>query len=396
MNKNYLLIAVLMSVGMMTSCSSSDTEGKTTVGNPAVVNLNLGIKGTRASSTSALPTSSNTLTGEGTVNAFMSGLFDANSSTVTINTASATSISTTTQARKIYVAANTVNSDADKALFAACTSTTDFTRLKADLSYTTSDDGQTNSARNTVNSQQMTGLPMFGKDENCFTSFATSNTSSVTVPLGRLVARIDLNSLKSAFASTTAYPNASFTVHEIFMYNVNDVCTYGGTTSQNSALAESAGTTGKCEQTNASGAINSSLNDYAYLSSGALTNTGTGTGTDADPVVYITSTTPYYFYVFPHSSTSPTKLVIKGLFKTSSSDLTGTELYYPIIINDAAMSSNPITDNDVITANHIYQLDVTLKGRGVADPSQSITPATATVNFTVSGWTANSQTVVIQ
>ncbi|HRN16692.1 MAG TPA: hypothetical protein PLF38_06540, partial [Xylanibacter oryzae] len=140
-----------------------------------------------------------------------------------------------------------------------------------------------------------------------------------------------------------------------------------------------------------SGAINSSLNNYAYLSSGALTNTGTGS-----PVVYLTSTTPYYFYVFPHSSTSPTKLVIKGLFKTSSSDPTGTELYYPIIINDAAMSSNSITDNDVITANHIYQLDVTLKGRGVADPSQSITPATATVNFTVSGWTANSQTVVIQ
>ncbi|WP_238312007.1 hypothetical protein [Segatella paludivivens] len=394
MNKNYLLIAVLMSIGMMTSCSSSDTEGNPTVGNPAVVNLNLGIKGTRASSASALPTSSNTLTGEGTVNAFMSGLFDANSSTVTINTASATSITTTTQARKIYVAANTVNSDADKALFAACTSTTDFLGLKADLSYTTSDKGKDNSARNTVNSQQMTGLPMFGKDENCFASFATSNTSSVTVNLSRLVARIDLNSLKSAFASTTTYPNASFTVHEIFMYNVNDVCTYGGTASQNAALTES-GTTGKCEQTDAHGIINASLTNYAYLSSGALTNAGTGTGTDADPVVYLTSTTPYYFYVFPHSSTNPTKLVIKGLFKTSSGDA-GTELYYPIIINDAAMSTNSITNSDVLTANNIYQVSVTLKGRGVTDPSQNITPATATVNFAVTGWTANPQTVVIQ
>jgi len=374
----------------MTSCSSSDTEENATVGNPAVVNLNLGIKGTRASSTSALPTSSNTLTGEGTVTAFMSGLFDANSSTVTINTASQTSITTTTQARKILVAANTINSPADQDLFAKCTSTAAFKALTADLSYTTSANGQDNTPRNTVNSQQMTGLPMFGKDENCFSSFATSNTSSVDVTLGRLVARIDLNSLKSDFASTTTYPNASFTVHEIFMYNVNDVCTYGGTASQNAALTET-GTTGKCEQTNASGAINSPLNNYAYLSSGALTNTGTGS-----PVVYLTSTTPYYFYVFPHSSTSPTKLVIKGLFKTSSSDLTGTELYYPIIINDAAMSSNSITDNDVITANHIYQLDVTLKGRGVADPSQSITPATATVNFKVSDWTANTQTVVIQ
>ena len=391
MNKNYLLIAVLMSVGMMTSCSSSDTEGNPTVGNPAVVNLNLGIKGTRASSTSALPTISNDITtGEGLVNAFMSGLFDANSSTVTINTASQTSITTTTQARKIYVAANTAYTTADKALFAACTSTTDFAGLKADLSYTTSANGQDNSAKNTVNSQQMTGLPMFGKDENCFSSFATSNSSSITVNLARLVARIDLNSLKSDFASTTTYPNASFTVHEIFMYNVNDVCTDGGSDSQNTGLTES-GTIGKCEQTNTSGAINTSLNDYAYLSSGALTKAGTGTS----PVVYLTSTTPFYFYVFPHSSTSPTKLVIKGLFKTSSGDA-GTELYYPIIINDAAMSSNPITDNDVITANHIYQLDVTLKGRGVTDPSQNITPATATVNFTVSGWATSPQTVVIQ
>ncbi|BCS86155.1 hypothetical protein prwr041_20480 [Prevotella herbatica] len=380
----------------MTSCSSSDTEeGTTAKGSPAVVNLNLGIQGTRASSTSTLPTSSNTLTGEGTVNAFMSGLFDANGSTVTINTASQTSITTTTQARKIYIAANTVNSAADKNLFLGCTSTTDFTGLKADLSYTTSTDGQDNSAKNTVNSQQMTGLPMFGKDDNCFSSFATSNTSDVTVNLGRLVARIDLNSLKSAFASTTAYPTASFTVHEIFMYNVNDVCTYGGTASQNPALSESSGTTGKCEQTDASGAI-SSLNDYAYLSSGALTNVGAGTGTDADPVVYLTSTTPYYFYVFPHSSTNPTKLVIKGLFKTSSGDA-GTELYYPIIINDDAMSTESITtNNDVITANNIYQLDVTLKGRGVTDPSQNITPATATVHFAVTGWTANPQTVVIQ
>lgn len=197
--------------------------------------------------------------------------------------------------------------------------------------------------------------------------------------------------MKSDFANTTTYPNASFTVHEIFMYNVNDVCTYGGTASQNAALMET-GTTGKCEQTDAHGIINSSLTNYAYLSSGALTNAGTGS-----PVVYITSTQPFYFYVFPHSSINPTKLVIKGLFKTSSSDLTGTELYYPIIINDDAMSTENITtDNDVITANNIYQLDVTLKGRGVADPSQNITPATATVNLKIADWAARSQTVVIQ
>ena len=394
MNKNYLLLSAVLSVLLMTSCSSSDTEENPTAkGSPAVVNLALGIKGTRASSTSALPTSSNTLTGEGTVTAFMSGLFDANSSAVTINTASATSITTTTQARKILVAANTVNSTADQALFAACTSMTAFKALTADLSYTTSANGQDNTARNTVNSQQMTGLPMLGEDDNCFSSFATSNTSSVNVNLGRLVARIDMNSLKSAFASTTSYPTASFTVHEIFMYNVNDVCTYGGTASQNAALAES-GTKGKCEQTDGSGA-NPSLNNYAYLSSGALTNAGTGTGTDAAPVVYLTSTTPYYFYVFPHSSTNPTKLVIKGLFKTSGGD-TGTELYYPIIINDAAMSTNSITNSDVITANNIYQLDVTLKGRGVTDPSQNITPATATVTLKITDWTANAQTVVIK
>lgn len=390
MNKNYLLLSAMLSVLLMTSCSSSDTEEHTPVGNPATVNLSLGLQ-TRASSASAMPTSSSTYgTGEGTVTAFMSGLFDANSSTVTINTASAMSITTTTQARNILVAANTVNSPADQASFAARTSMTDFKTLPADLSYTTSTNGQANTRKNTVNSQEMTGLPMFGETDNCFSSFTTSTTSSVDVNLIRLVARIDLNSLKSDFASTTTYPTASFTVHEIFMYNVNDVCTYGGTASQNGALAESAGTTGKCEQTDANGLINSSLNNYAYLSSGALTNAGAGS-----PVVYLTATTPFYFYVFPHSSTNPTKLVIKGLFKTSSGDA-GTELYYPIIINDVAMSSNTITNNDVLTANNIYQLDVTLKGRGVPFPSQNITPATATVTLKITDWTANTQTVVIQ
>jgi len=170
------------------------------------------------------------------------------------------------------------------------------------------------------------------------------------------------------------------------MYNVNDICSYGGTPSQSSTLTES-GTVGKCEQTDATGAINSSLNNYAYLSSGALT-------LSTSP--YLTSTTPYYFYVFPHSATSPTKLVIKGRFKTSGTD-TGTILYYPIIINDAAMSQETITtDNDVVKANNIYSLSVSLKGRGVTDPSQNITPATATVTLTVTDWTVNTQTVVIK
>ncbi|WP_245601974.1 fimbrial protein [Xylanibacter oryzae] len=385
MNKNYVFIAVMMSLLMMTSCTSSDTGNGETSGSPAIVNLNLGLK-TRSSSTTALPNQAFTYgDGEGKVTAFYVGLFDGNQGKVTIDTKSETSISTTTQSRNILVAANTTNAAADKTAFTACKSMTDFKALTADLSYTTSADAQSNTACNTANAQKMTGLPMFGEVDNCFSSFASSNTSTVNVPLCRLVARIDLNSLTSDF-SQSSYPNASFIVNEIFMYNVNDICSYGGTPSQSASLAESE-TVGKCEQTNASGAINANLNSFAYLSSGALT-------LSTSP--YVTSSTPYYFYVFPHSSTNPTKLVIKGRFKTNSSD-TGTILYYPIIINDDVMSEESITtDNDVIKANNIYSLSVTIKGRGLTDPSQNIVPSTATVTFTVTDWATNSQTVVIK
>lgn len=103
MNKNYLLIAVLMSVGMMTSCSSSDTEENTPVGNPAVVSLELNGKAMTRSGAS---------TDEANISGGQAAAFDASGAIVGtvqifLTSASATpTINTTTQATQVSVVAN--------------------------------------------------------------------------------------------------------------------------------------------------------------------------------------------------------------------------------------------------------------------------------------------------
>lgn len=401
--KNYIYaLSALAMMGVMASCNSEESSADQSSATPkqAVVNITLGTRSTTRA-VGALPSDNGAdiSANEGKVNSYVISLFDTDGNLLNEYEkdayAASTPITTTTKARKILVAANPNVATP----FASAASITSFRDITSDLSYTTSTDGKANTAKNTVNSQKMTGLPMFVEADDKLTAFETVGTTSadVSLELSRLVARVALVKL-----DVSQLPSgASFTPQEIFMYNVNDKCTLGGTPSQSAGLKESSIATdaGKCEMTDANGALIATLTDYAYLSSGLLSLTK-----DANNQ-YVSATNPYFFYVFPHESANPTKLVVKGLYKSSAS-ATGTVCYYPIIVNHGQVGTTivhgsvtttgeAVTDDSQIKANSTYGISLSIKGEGSASPLIDSNSATANITMTVAAWSGYTQEVVV-
>src|SRR5574344_928759 len=140
MKRNYLLIAAAMSVGMMTSCSSSDTE-ETNVNSgtvPATVTLKFMTSNGLTRTSGAIPTSTTFGEGENAVSTCVVGVFDAapaegnsnDANTVTLvkktdaiakdkdgdNDQGKLEISTNTSAKYVYMAANINHDDVTTAL----------------------------------------------------------------------------------------------------------------------------------------------------------------------------------------------------------------------------------------------------------------------------------------
>jgi len=225
-------------------------------------------------------------------------------------------------------------------------------------------------------------------------SLTPSSTSSQSLTLSRVVSRVVLKSLSTNFGSTVGFANATFVPREIFMYNVNDQYQWNGTSS-------SSGTNLSGEITSGSpGALTaSSSSNTGYLSSGLLSSM---TGVAGTNTYLSTSNNPYFFYVFPNGATTPTKLIIKGIFyPKGATESTGEVMYYPIIINHS-QTGTTITDTDghtyvdgaafskdsQLATNTSYDLSITIQGRGVSSASQDITPSSASVTMTVANWTS--------
>jgi len=362
MNKNYLLIAVLMSVGMMTSCSSSDTEENTPVGNPAVVSLELNGKAMTRSGAS---------TDEANISGGQAAAFDASGAIVGtvqifLTSASATpTINTTTQATQVSVVAN----PGTTASFGSILNKGGLEAVKTDLASTTT-------AATTANSQNAKLLPKYG---NATFTFGTDSKASPTVDMYNLVAKIKLSSIKTDF-SGTGYAGATFVPKEVFLYNANTTCTFGGTGS-----APQIG-----ENTDTSYAV-TTPNNYYYLSSGIISSY------DEDH--------PTVFYTFPNTSAAtPTKLVIKGEFKPKDGD--PEVVYYPITINKfqdgttitkggSELTGADENDSKIVKSTS-YDVSITINGKGVKTPDSNITPATATITMKVMDWTDYTQAVTVK
>ena len=96
------------------------------------------------------------------------------------------------------------------------------------------------------------------------------------------------------------------------------------------------------------------------------------------------------FYVFPHSATTATRLVIKGLFTPNGGS--PVTKYYPITVNHSQTNGAIATTgtsgiDSQIDANTRYDINITINGIGVDHPNDDLEPAKVTVTTTTSTMT---------
>ena len=357
--KHTLYISSLLAACMLLFSCAADNSAIPENGSSksAVVNISLST-GAVTRSNGSLPTDNGAAVGsnEGKLNRICVGLFDANDKLVTLheyNYNGDENIPTRTDAVKMLVFANVpVGAFAGKYVLS------DFYTVAQDLGYTTSSDGKTKTGVTTANSQSMTSLPMMSDVQTL--NWASGTTLKPTVTLNRLVARVALTSISYSFSGS--YSGCTFTPTEVFMYNASNQLTNWNTKTVSGSMS------GENIAANA---------NTVYLGSGTIS----------------TYNGPYYFYVFPNSNTTaPTKLVIKGTFKTKSGTTYTT--YYPITVNSSSLTGNIVstitggTGDSKISANTTYGLAATISGTGVNSVSDALTSTSITVTTSVDSYTS--------
>lgn len=373
-----------MVVAVFASSCSSEEE----IPAPKTAELSLTISGSQ-NNTSAR--SVGEVGAEGTVNRIAIGIFNSDGSVNTIaeyafadltdnGDGSYTATLTCSPGKGCTIA---VVANAPSGTFAAVGSKAVFLSKTVDLAQTA----------NVGNTDQIsTNLPMSG--ESAAVDFTANASTDATVSLSRLVARVSLNKVSTAFDPTGQYASATFKITKVFLYN---------------ALK-----TSKVHTGDASATIPSSP---GYYHGGTVSGTTWTEGSDfirddLSEAVKVDASTPYttshFFYAFPNPSTNltKTKLVIAGVFDQDGSGTAYDEetVYYPIVINKS-QSGTTITENGetkigrtgYLDRNTVYNLSAVIKGKGVSDPSQDIEPADLNLTVTVADWTLTvTQEVVFE
>lgn len=253
--------------------------------------------------------------------------------------------------QSVYVVAN-----AESGLFAGVSNLKEFKEKLMLLSETTKSAG----AGAATDAQLANNLPMVGTATS--QNLTAGKESQAAISLSRLVARVSISSIKTDFEKTGQFKDATFKVTGIYLKNANSAVNVEKTGSK---------------------PINGDATTNKYLYN-AVTNA-------------TAITTPYYFYTFPNTSTTtPTKLIIKGLFDADGTGTKAKEVtcYYPIVINKQQANTDIKDDKGVaagnatgsIASNTKYVLTATIKGEGVDDDSKDINPATLKLTVTVADW----------
>ena len=234
--------------------------------------------------------------------------------------------------------------------------------------------------------QTKTLLPMAGTGTGTLTKTINNTgtgdgTASITIT--RLVARVQLTSLKTDFDPAGQYPDATFTADAIFMYNAVKELKVDGSITSTTPLPLIDGRT----YTEGSPAQATMIDNFTPVML-----------VPESPSAY---TTYHYFYTFPNdlhllnNYDKATRLVIRGTFDPDGNPVTTPNpiVFYPVIVNYFA---NPTADqipangyNNGIVQNKIYSISVTIKNRGVDNPDIIIDPAYLNVSVTVASWALN-------
>ena len=351
MKKNFYLMTALCAI-MLSACSA-DTEPTPTTEKDRTAKLEISLVGTTTRATGTLPGDTGA---ENQLNTIAVGVFNSDNSTNTITefdsnqlTAKSAVINCTPSTGcTIVVVAN-----APSGHFAGVTTLSNFNAKTVNLS-------QTNSGGVQVN----TNLPMSAQQMGVDLTVAGPNT--VTLALSRLVSRISIADIKTAFDPIGQYKDATFTATDIFLYNAKSTSTVNPATPVTTDLISG--------ETAGNEYLKNALSDVLIPAGGY--------------------TTPYWFYTFANDDTSPTKLVIKGMFDADGAGGgAAVPVYYPVVVNKNQVGTT-ITDNDgnvlgqtgTITRNRAYKIGVTIKGKGVASPADDIVPAELTINVSVKDW----------
>lgn len=349
MKKNFYLMTAFCAI-ILSACSG-DTDPAPTTEKEKTAKLELNLVGSTTRATGDLPGDTGE---ENQLNTVAVGVFnsDGNTNTITefdsneLKAKSAVINCTPSTGCTIVVVAN-----APSGHFAGVTTLINFNAKTVNLSQTNSEGVQVN-----------TNLPMSAQQAGVNLTVAVPTT--VDLALSRLVSRISIADIKTAFDPSGQYKDATFTATDIFLYNAKSVSTVDPGTPATTDLI-SGETTG-----------NEYLKD-------ALSNVLIPAG--GYP-------TPYWFYTFANDATSPTKLVIKGMFDAdgaSGSTYTPEAVYYPVVINKNQLGTDITgggSGDATIGRNTAYKIKVTIKGKGVANAATDIVPAALTINVSVEDW----------
>ena len=226
-------------------------------------------------------------------------------------------------------------------------------------------------------------IPMYGSS----TLSGSGDKFSASVDVYHQTAKVTLSELTVDFDQNGPYKDASFTPTQIFLMNVPDDLQFNTDAFTGTAKLWQGYKTSE------------SATDYKeYLATPDLkekTKELKGTSQSFG--------TTYYFYTMPNNKTDKdgrTKLVIKGTFKSSTSDNEGTTVYYPVPLNANYTDGKPAGAERstlfAVQANKNYQCKVTIKTKGAANPTDDVTPQQAAITVTVQPFVGFEQHTVFE
>lgn len=378
-----IAFAAIAMQGVFTSCSSDETTNTEKPTGLQTLKVNL------SSITRAAVYTDPGTAAENTINRVTIGIFGSDNKVKTIQeqvtTSSNPSITTSQIAvgDQILVAVN-----AKTGTFTGALTVSDFENktLAIDDALAAGDGSATTVAN--------TKLPMFGVGTIAQKSGSTTEFEA-NVDTYHMVSKITLKSLSVNFDVTGAYKNATFTPTEVFLSNVPDKLDFYPASTMSSYIYASSSTlyNGETGAASLKGYLGTTTTLTGFTPANAtLSGLTTGTtynwGTVGSNILYL--------YTMPNTSTTPTRLVIKGVLRPDGTDASKTTVYYPININYNSTGGTAADGGTVkqVYPNKNYILDVTISGKGSDSPIIPIDPEVATAHVTVKSFVDATQSNV--
>ncbi len=340
------LLFALAALAFLASCSKENSPAAGEVHEGEIARINLNIVRSQDISTKASGSAHGVQNDDNTVKTLEVFIFSSDNTLDTYKKfdnvgSSLTGLQVTarTGLKKIYVIANSHVSS-----WAGVTTLAEFGKKVSDL--------------------KSEGLKSFTMTGSVNTEVKSS--SNVTIPVSRLVGRVKLGSLKTAFAGT---PYAGKTLSNVKIYLTN---VYGSKTFVSGADPASP------LVLNANALIASDTSGFSI--GAAIAEVFSGTVGDAG------DTKQHYFYCYENlleaetSSKKFTRLVIQG-------DLEGSTYYYPIQINRDNYGYAPANGHKGVKRNTSYTYNVVINRPGSSSPSEDISSGTVSLSVSVENWT---------